>query len=836
LKVAVSRSRDELVALIAEEEARLASLEDQRDRARQRLEDLRLQLAAASTSRDPLFPTGSKSPKVPATPAEKVRLFRSLFRGRSNVYPTRFISRKNKRFGYAPACGNKFVPGLCELPRIKCGECANQAFHAVDDRSVLNHLQGRHVMGVYPLLEDDTCWLLAADFDKATWREDVTAFVETCRLSGVSVSVERSQSGNGAHAWFFFTAPIEATHARKMACFLITETMTRRHQLSMESYDRLFPSQDTMPRGGFGNLIALPLQHEARKCDNTIFIDNDFSPYPDQWAYLASVARTDVRAVEAIAEDATRRGQVLGVRLAEPDDEAASPRNLSPSGRTPRSTISGPLHREVRAVISQRLFVEKAGLPSALLNQLRRVAAFQNPEFYKKQMMRLSTAATPRVITCAEDLTQHIALPRGCRPEVEDLLREHGVALSMRDERHLGKRSRFRFRGELTPVQKRAAESLLKHDIGVVVAPPGLGKTVLGAYLAAERGRNTVILVHRSPLLDQWITQLSMFLGIDETKIGRIGGGKRRANGTLDVAMLQSLVRKGRVDDRVASYGHVIVDECHHVPAVSFERVLSEVKARYILGLTATPHRRDGHHPILEMQLGPVRFSVDPKSQAAQRPFSHRLIVRETGFWLATSSEVGIQNIYRSLAADEARNQVILDDVIQAVHEGRSPILLTERRDHLEYFAGRLRSFIRHLVVLRGGMTAKERARTSAGLAKIPDEEERLVLATGRYIGEGFDDARLDTLFLAMPISWRGTLAQYTGRLHRLHFRKTEVRIFDYVDREVPMLLRMFEKRLRAYRALGYVRKEATTDDAYPMGEPTIKHDEETIEGPSEIT
>jgi superfamily II DNA or RNA helicase len=481
----------------------------------------------------------------------------------------------------------------------------------------------------------------------------------------------------------------------------------------------------------------------------------------------------------------------------------------------------------VRGVVSQRLFIEKAGLPSALLNQIKRVAAFQNPEFYKKQMMRLSTAGTPRVITCAEEFPEHVALPRGCQQEIEVMLREHGIALAVKDERHIGKRLRLRFHGELTSVQKRAAEALLQHDIGVFVAPPGLGKTALATHLLAARGRNTLIIVHRGPLLDQWVTQLAMFLGIDETKIGRIGGGKRRDNGTLDVAMLQSLVRKGRVDDRVASYGHVIVDECHHVPAVSFERVLSEVKARYILGLTATPYRRDGHHPILEMQLGPTRFSVDPKSEAARRPFEHRLIVRETGFRLSTSAEIGIQGIYRSLSADEARNHMILDDVIRAVSEGRSPILLTERRDHLEYFAERLRSLVRHLVVLRGGMTTKERAKTTAELAKIRDEEERLVLATGRYIGEGFDDARLDTLFLAIPVSWRGTLAQYTGRLHRLHSGKTEVRIFDYVDRDVPMLLRMFEKRLRAYRALGYARGDSAIDSAVPMSEHTVEYDQE---------
>jgi superfamily II DNA or RNA helicase len=817
-------------------EASLSSLDAQRERVRQHLEALRHRMASVPSSPAVTLYDEARTASVPKTPADKVRLFRSLFRGRPDVYPTRFISKKTNRFGYAPACGNKFVPGVCELPRIRCGECPNQAFHRVGDQAILNHLQGRHVMGIYPLLEDDTCWFLAVDFDKTSWKEDVTAFMKTSRSCGVPASVERSQSGDGAHAWFFFKAPVPATIARKMACFLITETMAHRHQLSMESYDRLFPSQDTMPRGGFGNLIALPLQHEARTRGNTVFVDDDFNPYPDQWAYLASVVRLDAQTAMALAEEATRMGQVIGVRLAEQEHEYATPWERTPLEQVPLAPVPGPLPAEVRCVISQRLFIEKSDLPSALLNRIKRLAAFQNPEFYKKQMMRLSTAATPRVITCAEELPRNLALPRGCLPKVEGLLREHGIALVVRDERSIGKRLCLRFRGDLTLIQRSASEALLQHDIGVFVAPPGIGKTVLATHILAERGRSTLILVHRSPLLDQWITQLSTFLGVDEKKIGRIGGGKRRSNGMLDVAMLQSLVRRGHVDDSVASYGQVIVDECHHVPAVSFERVLSEVKARYLLGLTATPHRRDGHHPILEMQLGPVRFSVDPKKHATEAQFGHRLIVRATRFRLATSVDVGIQRIYQSLAFDKARNEMILDDVISAVHEGRSPILLTERRDHLEYLAERLRSFVKHLIVLRGGMTPNERSETVARLARIPDEEERLVLATGRYLGEGFDDARLDTLILAMPISWKGTLAQYAGRLHRLHSRKQEVRIFDYVDREVPMLLRMFEKRLRAYRALGYDRGEKTIDGSTAVQEQTIEYEDTSTWDPDEIT
>jgi superfamily II DNA or RNA helicase len=373
------------------------------------------------------------------------------------------------------------------------------------------------------------------------------------------------------------------------------------------------------------------------------------------------------------------------------------------------------------------------------------------------------------------------------------------------DQRPSGECVEVEFKAALTKVQTVAAQALLAHEMGVFVGPPRIGKTVLGTYLVAQRKTSTLVLVHRRPLLDQWVVQLAMFLGLDEREIGTLATGKRKLTGRLDVAMLQSLVRGSAVADDVAAYGQVIVDECHHVPAFSFERVLSEARARYVVGLTATPQRRDGHHPILEMQLGPIRYSVEAKTQGAAKPFACRLLVRDTGFRLSPlKAEAPIQTIYRELASDARRNELILNDVIKAVSEGRSPILLTERKDHLEFFAERLRGFVRHVIVLQGGMTDKERRTRGEQLDAVPADEERLVLATGRYVGEGFDDARLDALFLALPISWKGTLVQYTGRLHRPHPRKTEVRIYDYVDRHVPMLLKMFERRQRAYRAIGY--------------------------------
>jgi superfamily II DNA or RNA helicase len=825
-------SKDDIRQEIAREEARLAVLDRAREQASDRIAELKADLRStgATDASRRRQPNGAR--ELPQTSAQKVGLFQSLFRGRPDVFPTRFVSKKTGKPGYSPACENKWEPGICALRSGgKCGDCANQAFVPVADKAVLDHLQGRHVMGVYPLLTDETCWFLAADFDKSAWQDDVAAFRETCDSFEIPGAIERSRSGNGAHAWFFFGAPVPANVARRMGCFLLTETMSRRHQVSMDSYDRLFPNQDTMPRGGFGNLIALPLQHEPRQEGNSVFVDTDFEPYEDQWAFLASVARIEPAAAENIAREATRTGQVIGVRFADfAENDAAQPWARPPSGRRSTPRVSEPLHREIRGVLAQRLFVEKRDLPPRLITELKRLGAFQNPEFYKKQKMRLSTALTPRVIACAEELPLFLGLPRGCLDDAKALIAECGGALSIEDQRNTGTPLDVRFQGELTALQSAAAHAILAHDSGVFVGPPGIGKTVLGTYLIAERGCSTLVLVHRKPLLEQWVAQMSMFLGVAEKDIGQIGGGKRKPNGRLDVAMIQSLVRKDAVDDLVAQYGHVIVDECHHLPAVSFERVLSEAKARFVLGLTATPQRRDGHHPIIEMQLGPVRHRIDVKNQAAGRPFDHKLIVRETEFKLSESnSDAGIQEIYGALARDDTRNRRILDDVIAALEEGRSPILLTERKDHVEYLANSLRSFVRHIVVLQGGMSAKKRREAVEHLAAIPDDEERLVLATGRYIGEGFDDARLDTLFLAMPISWKGTLIQYSGRLHRHHPGKEEVRIYDYVDREAPMLARMFEKRLRTYRAIGYAREEAPPDFGRAREDSVVEYDEESV-------
>jgi len=795
---------------ITEVEQQIARLRKEQDEAETKLSSLRARLAPDDNEIKQKLKHQAETPASAATnltPNEKITLFLRLFNGREDVYPKLWQNQKTGKKGYSPACANEWVRGVCQKPRVKCGECPNQAFFPVTADTVLDHLQGRHVIGAYPILKDETCWFLAADFDKKAWQDDVLAFTETCRRLDVPYAIERSRSGNGAHVWFFFSSPVPAVAARKMGSYLITETMSRRHQLSMASYDRLFPNQDTLPKGGFGNLIVLPLQYHPRQQGNTLFLNDELEPLPDQWSFLSTVRRIPVSDVERIAMNVSIRGQEVGLQLsiAREDDTNANPWLRSPSRTLENLSTTQAIPEQVRGVLSQRLYVQKAGLSSPLLNLIKRLAAFQNPEFYKKQNLRLSTAMTPRVISCAEDHGKYISLPRGCLDDLRTLLHEYSSHLELEDLRIPGDPVNVSFFGKLTDAQHQLAKAILEHNNGVIVAPPGFGKTVLGTYLIAARKCSTLILVHRQPLLEQWRSQIGIFLDRDEKSIGQIGGGKRKLTGQVDVAMIQSLSRKNTVDDIVANYGQVIIDECHHLPAVSFERILSEIKAKYVVGLTATPQRRDGLQPIIYMQVGPIRFKVDPRSQLAKRTFKHRLIVRETGFDLPMrESDLTIQEIYSLLAANEKRNELIIDDVILAMEEGRSPILLTERKNHLEYLHQRLKSFVRHIVVLQGGQSAKERLKVQEQLISIPIEEERLLLATGRYIGEGFDDARLDTLFLSLPVSWKGTLVQYTGRLHRLHAGKHEVRIVDYVDGKVPMLARMFEKRLRAYRSMGY--------------------------------
>jgi superfamily II DNA or RNA helicase/very-short-patch-repair endonuclease len=749
-----------------------------------------------------------------STPETKISLFRSLFRGREEVYPRRFESRKTGRAGYQPACGNEWVRGICEKPRIKCSDCPHQRWLPVTDEVIRWHLSGeddRHqpfVMGVYPMLVDEKCWFLAADLDRADWRQDALAFIETCTARGIPAALERSRSGNGGHVWIFFEDPVAATLARKLGAHLLTETMERRPEIGFDSYDRFFPNQDTLPKGGFGNLIALPLQKTAREQGNSVFVDNTLTPWPDQWEFLSSQPRMPAAQVESIVQEATAQGRITGVRSAHSDDiDSLEPWNLTPSRRR-AIALTGVMPERIPLVLGDALYIPKAELPPSLRNALLRLAAFQNPEFYKARAMRLTTHDKPRIISCAEDHPEHIALPRGCLEEAAELLRAAGTEAILQDERCQGTPLPLTFQGTLRGDQHAAAAAMLPHDTGVLAATTAFGKTVLGAWLIARRSVNTLILVHRQQLLEQWIERLSEFLGLKPKDIGRLGGGKKKLTGNLDVALIQSLVKKGEVLDLVADYGHLIVDECHHLSAHSFELVARRAKARYVTGLSATVARKDGHHPIIFMQCGPVRHRVDARAQAAARPSAHEVLVRSTRFLPEGNADEDQRREYQRLCDtmvhSEIRNRMICDDVLAAISAGRTPVILTERTSHLEIFATALRPHVADVITLQGGMGRKLLTAALNQLAAVPAGAPRVLLATGRFLGEGFDDPRLDTLFLTMPVSWRGTIAQYAGRLHRLHDGKRLVQIYDDADLEVPMLSRMFDRRCQGYEAIGY--------------------------------
>lgn len=761
---------------------------------------------------EPSFPL-----KETANPAEKIRLFMSLFKGRDDLYAKRWESRDGKT-GYGPVCLNEWQPGVCDKPEVKCASCTHRFYAALDEKVIEAHLRGTLVAGIYPLRQDEKCHFLAMDFDKDGWKQDVSTLRDVCMAFAVPVAIERSRSGHGAHAWFFFTDPVAASLARKFGSALLTCAMSHRHQIKFKSYDRLFPNQDTMPRGGFGNLIALPLQKTARQNGNSVFIDERFQPYEDQWGFLAQIRRLSEDEIGALISKLCH-GSELG-ELKQDDEEDTKP------WETSRSKLSRHEFPKVMQVVkANMLYLTKFGISQGALNTLKRLAAFQNPEFYRAQAMRISTYGKPRIISCSEETSEYLCLPRGCEADLATLLGEAGAVVEWTDKTQPGRHIEVTFTGVLREDQELAVEAMLKHDCGVLAAATAFGKTVIAARLIAERKTNTLILTHRQQLLSQWMAKLAQFLEIEaerpmaatkrgrkprQSLIGQIGAGKVNLGGVIDVAIMQSLTSGGEVKEFIRDYGMVIVDECHHVPAFTFEQTLKRVQAKYIYGLTATPTRRDGHHPIIFMHCGPVRYRADARKEAEKRPFEHYVIPRFTGFRAPFDREekdISIQEFYSRIAADEWRNQQIADDVIRTHENGRNALILTERTAHVELLAEKLREKIPEVVTLTGGRGAKETRNVLARIAATPAGDQLTLVATGRYIGEGFDEPRLDTLFLAMPISWRGTLQQYAGRLHRLFENKQEVQIYDYVDIHVSSLEKMYQKRLAGYAAIGYLVK-----------------------------
>lgn len=780
-----------------------------------------------------------------------VHFFYSYFKGRSDVYSKRAgkPNKKTGKTGYYTQCFNFWKDGICPKKsgtQTKCSDCKNQRYKKLTGDDLFKHLIGEKedcsdVIGIYPMLPDETCNFLVFDFDNHdddnllddganmdnTWMEEVNAMRQICCNNAVDVLVERSRSGKGAHIWIFFEEPLPVATARRFGETLLTKGAESVNLKSFQYYDRMLPMQDHMPAGGLGNLVALPLQGQALKNGNSAFIDEEWNAYPNQWEKLGNVKKLSRELVEKCIKEWGEEG-VLGILSADINENDAESMETDVTKRKSkekpwekkrrfhRSDVEGTLD----ITFANQIFIEVSHVKSRMQNQIRRLAAFSNPEFYKNQAMGFSVKGTPRIISCCSDVDDYICIPRGCEKKLIQELENADIEYVINDCRNEGRRIKVNFVGKLYPEQKTAAEKMLENDNGVLHAATAFGKTAVGAFLVAKRKVNTLVLVHNKEIMKNWVEDFEKFLEIDEeppeyttptgrikkrkSAIGRLDAAHNSVTGLIDIVMISSLGRAGEIHELVKNYGLVIMDECHHAAAQTAQEVLQEINAKYVYGLTATPKRDDGQEQKIFMQFGPVRYRYTAKDRAKKQGIGHYVYPRFTRLVSTETGKITMADANKLIVNSDVRNRQIIDDVIQCLEQDRTPLVITKNREHASFLYNSLKDKTDHIFLLRGGRSAKERDALREQMKVVPKEETIVLVATGQYIGEGFNYPRLDTMMLTMPISWEGNVEQYSGRLHRDYETKKEVIIYDYVDTHIKVLENMYHKRLRTYKKIGY--------------------------------
>ena len=818
-------------------QSRIQALEDENRLLKERLEEAGVSYADIVSGDaegvvelyDP--DQGARIKKFDVTDKIASDFFMMFCRGRKDVYDLRYTNPKTGKNGYYTQCFNRWDRG-CHIQKkdgVRCKDCELRAYKPVTLPLIKAHMNGtdpngNDVVAIYPMLENNLCQLLVFDFDNHAkgaeqedyaniddgWKEEINALRHICKNLDVDAAVERSRSGRGAHLWIFFKEMVPARLARRFGFALLEKGAESVNLKSFKYYDRMIPTQDALPEGGLGNVIALPLQGMALKSGNSAFIDENWNAYEDQLNVLAGTRRLTRQGIE----DYLSLWYSTGSTSEDNGTDAPWDKNSE--------IEAGSVKGVVRIVLADRIYIDSTGMSNKTKRQLRRMATFSNKQYFQNQAMDMPNYDESRFIYLGSDEGKYIVLPRGLREEILKKFDNAGISYKIEDKRTKGQELNISFRGELRESQIPAVETMLENETGILHAATAFGKTVVCCDMIARRGISTLILVDRADLMNQWIKRLEEFLDIDEelpeyqTKTGRtrkrkslignLQGAHDTLTGIVDVAMIRSLKKKDGFHPKLKEYAQVYFDECHHAASDSAIEVLQEINAKYVYGVTATPKRGDGKEKINEFLLGPIRYRFTAKDRAEEQIINHLVYPRFTRTVKPhhlSKTPYG-NDAYELIRNNDVRDEQIIRDVADCVQAGRTPVVLTKYVDHAKKLSERLKTYADRLILLTGANGTKARRAQVEELNKVDDSDSLILVGTGSLLGEGFDFPRLDTLFMATPVSGENVVEQYVGRLNRDYDGKENVIVYDYVDSHIPKFDKMYSARLKAYKKIGY--------------------------------